>query len=103
MRAGYILFLLIFALPAFAQVAPELPVAEKDSLAPVPDPKYREDQFYASIAYSLLQDKPSDFSQNSFSSHLTVGFLRDMPINKARHYAVAAGLGYSYTNIKYNL
>lgn len=103
MRFIPLLFLFLFALPAAAQVVPDDVVVPLDSLKPVADPKYREDQFYASIAYNLLQGKPSDFSQNSFSSNLTVGFLRDMPINKARTYAIAVGLGYSYNNIKYNL
>jgi hypothetical protein len=76
---------------------------EKDSVAPVFDAKYREDQFYASISYNIVQDKPQNYSQYAFSTGLTVGFLRDMPINKNRTYAVALGLGYSYNNIKHNL
>ena len=103
MRFIPLLLMALFALPAVAQVVPDDVKVPLDSLKPVADPKYREDQFYASIAYNLLQGKPSDFSQNSFSSNLTVGFLRDMPINKARTYAIAVGLGYSYNNIKYNL
>lgn len=76
---------------------------EKDSVAPVYDAKYREDQFYASISYNLIQEKPKDYSQYAFSTGITVGFLRDMPINKNRTYAVALGLGYSYNNIKHNM
>lgn len=103
MRLTSLLLLFLFTLPLAAQVVPDDVVVPKDSLLPIADPKYREDQFYASIAYNLLQGKPPGFSQNSFSSNLTVGFLRDMPVNKARTYAIAAGLGYSYNNIKYNL
>lgn len=103
MRFIPILFVFLFALPLAAQVVPDDVVVPMDSLKPVADPKYREDQFYASIAYNLLQGKPGGFSQNSFSSNVTVGFLRDMPVNKARTYAIALGLGYSYNNIKYNL
>jgi len=76
---------------------------ELDSVAPVVDTKYREDQMYASFAYNMIQSKPGNYSQYSFSTNLTVGFLRDMPINKARTYAVALGLGYSYNNIKHNI
>lgn len=76
---------------------------EKDSVAPVFDAKYREDQFYASISYNIIQDKPQYYSQYAFSTGITAGFLRDMPINKARTYAVALGLGYSYSNIKHNM
>ena len=81
----------------------ELQPVEKDSVAQKPDPLYREDQFYASISYNLMQGKPPGYSQSSFSSGFTVGFLRDMPVNKSRTIAVAAGLGYSYNNIKHNL
>lgn len=76
---------------------------EIDSVARVHDAKYREDQFYASVSYNIVQSKPDHYSQYSFSTGLTVGFLRDMPINKNRTYAVALGFGYSYNNIKHNL
>lgn len=76
---------------------------ELDSVAPVVDTKYREDQMYASFAYNMIQSKPGNYSQYSFSTNLTAGFLRDMPINKSRTYAIAAGLGYSYNNIKHNM
>lgn len=101
-----VLFLLLFvSLSSTAQVFE--PVVrdsiEKDSVAPFTDPKYREDQFYASLTYNIVQSKPGNYSQYSFSTGLTAGFLRDMPINKSRTVAVALGLGYSYNNIKHNL
>lgn len=100
-----VLFLLAFIItaPCVAQVVPEEPVVEKDSLPEVFDPYYREDQFYASVAYNLIQDKPPGYSPNSLSINLTGGFLRDMPINESRTKAIAIGLGYSYNNIKHNL
>lgn len=67
------------------------------------DSLYREDQFYFSLTYNLPQSKPSGYIQNSFSTGLSFGFLRDMPISNNRHWAIAAGLGYSYGNIKHNL
>lgn len=100
------LFLLFFcAFTASAQVfEPKVrDTIEMDSVAPVADAKYREDQFYTSFSYNMMQGKPSGYTQYSFSTGLTVGFLRDMPINKNRTYAIAAGLGYSYNNIKHNL
>lgn len=103
MRLLFTIFILIFFLPLSAQEGTTLPVTVKDSLAPVADSLYREDQIYASIAYYLLQGKPGGFSQNSFSTNLTIGVLRDIPLNKARTYSIAAGLGYAYNNIKYNL
>jgi hypothetical protein len=103
MRLLYSLLFFIITFPVLGQVVPDDVVVPTDSLPPVIDSLYREDQIYTAIAYNLLQGKPAGFSQNSFSTNLTLGVLRDMPVNKARTYSVAAGLGYSYNNIQYNL
>src|SRR5690606_24936690 len=98
----FFLFLLA-AVPSTAQIIKEEPKVEKDSVAPIVDPFYREDQFYASIAYNMMQSKPAGYTPNSISLGITAGFLRDIPVNEARTHAVAIGLGYSYNNIKNNL
>lgn len=67
------------------------------------DSLFREDQFYVSLSYNLLRNKPEDYSQYSFSSGVTLGFLRDIPISKDRKWGIGAGLGYSYSDIKHNL
>jgi hypothetical protein len=103
MRFSSLLFLIVFAMPIYAQVEEEIKPVEIDSLAPIADPKYREDQFYATITYNLIQDVPAGYSQYSFSTGLTTGFLRDMPVNKRHNHSIALGLGYSYNNIKHNL
>lgn len=105
MRYITALLLLFFASITQAQVLEPVvrDTVELDSVAPVVDVKYREDQFYASVSYNMMQEKPGNYSQYSFSTCITAGFLRDMPINKGRTYAVAAGLGYSYNNIKHNM
>jgi hypothetical protein len=69
----------------------------------VADSLFREDQFYISVSYNLLQNKPDNFSQFSFSSGFTAGFLRDFPISKNRHWSLAPGLGYAYNNLKQNI
>ncbi len=91
------LFLVSF-FNSFAQdVKPEIkPIVKIDSL-------YREDQFYFSVTYNLLVQGPSGLKQNKFSTGLSGGFLRDMPINKTRTVAIAAGLGLSYQNFYQNL
>ncbi|MDV6169451.1 porin family protein [Flavobacterium sp. DG1-102-2] len=104
MRSTLLFLLSLLSFCASAQIL-ETKVRDSvklDSIIPVADPKYREDQMYASVAYNMVQSKPGLYSQYSFSTALTVGFLRDMPINKKRTYAIAAGLGYSYNNIKHN-
>ncbi|WP_396217365.1 porin family protein [Flavobacterium sp.] len=85
-----ILFFLWIPFFCFSQ---EIKPIEMDSL-------YREDQFYASLSYNLIQNRPDGFKQFSFSPGITFGILRDIPISKNRHWAIAPGIGYSYNNIK---
>lgn len=93
-------FLFVSAL-AGAQELGVAPVAV--DTVKVLDTKYREDQFYVGITHSILQDKPPGFSQRSLSLGLQAGFLRDFPINAARTWAIAPGVGYSYLNLHDNL
>jgi hypothetical protein len=67
------------------------------------DLKYREDQFYVGITYNTFLNKPSDMAQKTFSPGINLGFLRDMPINQARTFALATGLGISYQAYSQNL
>jgi hypothetical protein len=67
------------------------------------DSLYREDQFYAGLNYNLLLKKPSGVSQEKISFGFSAGFLRDMPINKKRTFAIAPGLGLSFNNYLQNM
>ena len=67
------------------------------------DSLYREDQFYLNISYNALQRRSEGITQNKFSPGFALGFLRDMPINKKRTFAFAAGLGYSLGIYNHNL
>jgi len=67
------------------------------------DSLYREDQFYLNITYNALQHRPDGLTQNKLSPGIAFGFLRDMPINKKRTFAVATGLGYSLAIYNQNL
>jgi hypothetical protein len=67
------------------------------------DSLYREDQFYFNIAYNTLQKLPASVNHSKLSSGISLGFLRDMPINKSRTIAVAAGLGYSLSMYNQNI
>lgn len=67
------------------------------------DSLFREDQVYVSVSYNLLQNKPENASQYSFSTGFTAGFFRDFPFTKNRHWSIAPGLGYAYTDIKQNI
>lgn len=67
------------------------------------DSLYREDQFYFSVSLNSLQNKPQGLMQDRFSPGFTFGFLRDMPINKKRTFAIAPGLGLMYNTFNQNL
>jgi Outer membrane protein beta-barrel domain len=88
-----ICFLLSF-LPIFSQ--------EKIDFDAI-DSLYREDQFYINFTYNIIRGQSSGISQNSLSSGVNVGFLRDFPINKNRTFAIAPGIGFSFNNYKQNL
>ena len=99
MRIFLSCFLLLSVLNVFAQEN----ATNQDTLVLKVDSLYREDQFYFAITYNTLINKPSGLSQRKFSSGLSAGFLRDMPINKKRTVAVASGVGFTYTNHNQNL
>jgi hypothetical protein len=69
---------------------------EQDSL-------YREDQFYLSVTYNALINLPNNLSQNSFSTGVHLGAIRDFPLNKRRNIALALGLGYSFNSFNQNI
>lgn len=90
MRLFVSLFFLFFATIGFSQ----------SETKPVVDSLFREDQFYVSISYNVLQKTPDNFNQYSFSTGLSAGFLRDFPISENRHWAIAPGIGYSFNDLK---
>lgn len=90
------LLLFFFILAPFFMFSQQENIKEVDSL-------YREDQMYVALSLNLVQNRPSSFSQHALSSGVAFGFLRDMPINEKRTWAIAPGLGYSYNNLKNNI
>ena len=64
---------------------------------------YREDQFYASVTYNLLNSKPDGLAQSGFSTGFHIGFIRDIPINKDRDFAIGLGIGFSSNSYNQNL
>ncbi len=96
MRNLFLVLMLFVLNPIFAQQEIATDTIASDSL-------YREDQFYFNFTYNNLYKKPALLTQNQFSAGLSGGFLRDMPINKDRTLAIAAGIGYSYSGYNTNL
>ncbi len=85
----------VFQINAQEEEKPEPDIKVVDSL-------YREDQFYFTFTYNSA-NRLKGLSQKKFSPGISVGFLRDMPVNKARTYAVAIGLGYSLAVYNHNI
>jgi len=85
MRLYFSIYFLIFSLALIAQ----------DSTKVAIDNNYREDQFYASITYNLLANNPETISSDGFSTGYHFGFIRDMPINQKRNWAIGIGFGIS--------
>jgi hypothetical protein len=67
------------------------------------DSLYREDQFYAGLNYNSLITKPAGVSQNKISFGFSAGFLRDIPLNKSRTFAIAPGIGFTFNNFIQNM
>jgi Outer membrane protein beta-barrel domain len=94
MKNLFTLVFLIVCLNTFSQEVPNFEAI--DSL-------YREDQFYINVSYNILKNTPASITQNSLSSGIDAGFLRDFPLNKSRTFAIAPGLGFSFNNYIQNL
>ncbi len=67
------------------------------------DSSYLEDQLYLSVAYTFLTQKTSGVSQSGLSSEISTGFIKDIPLNKKRDFALGIGLGYAYNLYNSNL
>lgn len=90
-------FFLAFFLNCFSTLQSQVDYTiEQDSL-------YREDQFYLSVTYNALINLPNNVSQNSFSTGVHLGAIRDFPLNKRRNIALALGLGYSFNSFNQNI
>jgi len=85
----FILFLLACSANSWSQI-------ENDNL----DYKYLEDQIYLSVSYNILRNKPAEDSNTVFSSSFSLGFIRDIPLNKKRNVGLGIGLGYAFNSYR---
>jgi hypothetical protein len=76
-------------LPASKSLAQNTMTKKVDSL-------YREDQFFIGVTYNLVTNVPGDVNIRGLSGGFQFGYLRDMPINKKRTFAIAIGAGLSF-------
>jgi len=65
--------------------------------------KYLDDQFYVSITYNLLTNKPSSIHLRGFSNTWSIGYVRDIPFNKERNKGIGIGLGYANNTYFHNM
>jgi hypothetical protein len=98
-RNSFLVGCIFISMSAFGQ---ENQALEEKEIVKV-DSLYREDQFYFALSYNSLVNTPTGVFQNKFSSGVSLGFLRDMPINANRTWAIATGLGLTYNNFNQNL
>lgn len=75
--------------------------SQKDSLS-LGD-AYADDQIYLSVSYSQFNDQPSTITKSNFSYALSVGFMKDIILNKAGTIAIAAGFGYGFDFFNHEL
>lgn len=91
-------------LPVTAVIAQEERLQSiPDTVPQIIDSLYREDQFYLGLSFNLITNKPKEISQSGFSGGLQAGFVRDIPLNKRRNIAIAAGLGWAINSYSHNL
>lgn len=95
----YVLFYIIFFFGCFGFSQTDNDFTDKSELYK----NYREDQFYVSITYNLLNLKPDNVNQSGFSSGFHFGFIRDMPINARRNLTIGLGIGLSSNSYNQNI
>lgn len=86
-----LIFILFVSISAYAQLK-----QEKKGY-------YLEDQIYFKFSYNILNKKPKGVSQSGFSNSFSIGFIRDLPINKQRNFGFGVGLGYGFQTYFHNL
>ena len=65
--------------------------------------KYLEDQLYLGVSYDLMLNQPKGTPSTSFSYSLSVGYIRDFPLNKRGNFALGAGLGYGFNSFNHGI
>ncbi|WP_158839249.1 porin family protein [Polaribacter sp. L3A8] len=68
--------------------------AQKDSLEL--GNRYADDQIYVTVSYAQFYDQPTVISKSNFSYGLSLGFIKDLILNKQGNISVAAGVGYGF-------
>ncbi len=67
------------------------------------DSAYLEDQFYFGLTYNALLEKPDAIKQQNLSYGIQTGFIKDIPLNSSRTFALGLGVGYATNSYYSNL
>ena len=67
------------------------------------DGYYLEDQLYLKINYNILTNLPKSIFQSGFSNSFSLGFIKDLPINKQRNFGFGIGIGYGHETYFHNI
>jgi len=67
------------------------------------DNSYLEDQFYFGLTYNALLEKPDAVNQQNLSYGIQTGFIKDIPLNSTRTFALGLGVGYATNSYYSNL
>jgi len=75
--------------------------SQKDSISS--NNKYWEDQLYFGLTYNVLTNQPSSVSDSEVSYGFSLGYIKDIPLNKKGITAFGIGLGYNYDFFSHGL
>lgn len=64
---------------------------------------YLDDQLYVALSYNVLTSMPSGMKTYSFPNTMSLGYVRDIPLNKRRNIGLGAGVGFSFHSYYTNL
>jgi hypothetical protein len=76
-------------------------IAQKDSLQ-IGD-RYADDQIYATISYAQFLNQPKSINKSGFSYGFSIGFIKDIVLNKSGTISLAGGVGYGYDFFNHEL
>ncbi len=92
-KVKFLLFCLIFSLGKLS--------AQIDTLQT--KKTYWEDQLYVVINYNILRNQPSGLDPSGVSYGFSLGFIKDIPLNKEGTLALGTGIGYNYDLFSHSL
>lgn len=64
---------------------------------------YLEDQIFISSTYNILTHKDKSIMQGGFSNGFSIGFIKDLPVNKRRNFGFGFGVNYLISNYFQNI